>query len=471
MFQDNLPIQKAEKGYVLRNLTLVIIAFASAFFPRIINAAGAPDAINFVHFLIVPIALVVALLTTPTRDRKQIALAQQLVVGLLIFLAIILASALWNGAGVINVFLSYTLLSEPFLMVLAIICIPLSLSRLKILRAVLLLSAAINLLSAFAQHVLMGAGVIKIEKGYTLADAVQGVFFLSGAGNYVSASVSIGVALYYLINAKTAPIWVRGFWLVAAFAQLIISDSKQIILTFLLAWLFLAFNKVSDLVKTIQYLVTFILVTTVFIWCVQNLDIPGLDAFKHWMSRTYLYGPNGEGTITKLSGIRIVLAHCESPVNWFLGLGPGHTIGRLGGWVLREYQAMLAPLGATTSPVSLEAWDALQGSWLAKESSLFVPMFSWAGIWGDLGFLGLAAYLYLGYLVWKYIAKDDYSKFSVITLVIYGFIITQMEEPGQTLTIAVLVGLQWHEQRLAKQLVTPSLYSPTQASINVGTHQ
>ncbi|MEO1376857.1 MAG: hypothetical protein AAFW70_21690 [Cyanobacteria bacterium J06635_10] len=74
-----------------------------------------------------------------------------------------------------------------------------------------------------------------------------------------------------------------------------------------------------------------------------------------------------------------------------------------------------------------------------------------AGIWGDLGFLGLAAYLYLAYIVWNRIAKDDFSRFNLMTLFVYGWIITQMEEPAQTMVIAIMIGLEWHERRIAKQ--------------------
>lgn len=82
---------------------------------------------------------------------------------------------------------------------------------------------------------------------------------------------------------------------------------------------------------------------------------------------------------------------------------------------------------------------------------MFMPLFSWAGIWGDLGFLGLGAYLYLGYIVWSRLAQDDFSKLLLLTMLVYGLILTQMEEPGQSFTVAILIGLQWHERQSKKR--------------------
>ncbi len=183
-------------------------------------------------------------------------------------------------------------------------------------------------------------------------------------------------------------------------------------------------------------------------WAVKNLNIVGFDSFRYWINRTDIYGPDGEANI-KFAGIRFILSSYNSSLNWLFGLGPGHTIGRLGGWVLREYQTLLIPLGATINPVSEQAVLALRGSWLALSSSFFSPLFSWGGIWGDLGLLGLATYLYLGLVVWTRLCINDFSKLLILTVVIVGFILTQMEEPGYMLSVASLIGLQWQEQRIA----------------------
>ncbi len=464
MYSIKQQVIKEKKPIYLTSVTLILITFIAAFFPRIIAAAGAPSAINFLHFLIAPFTLAVAISKSRTNNKTQIAISWELMTGCLLLLGVMIASALLNKAGEINIFLDYMILAEPFIVLLAIICIPLSKENYQKIRTWLLVACVINLLTAFIQKPLIDSGMIP-RLPYTPQDAVQGVFYLSGAGNYVSCSISLAVALYYFLNAKIAPIWIRIFWLIAAFYQVLISDSKQIILTFFIAWLLLLFTKFNNLGKTLTYAISFILVVGIFVWAVQNLNIEGLDAIKYWSERTHLYGPDGQAVNSKFAGIRIVLSHYKSPLNWLLGLGPGHTIGRVGGWVLRDYQNMLVPLGATIHPASIETWNALQNDWLVQESSLFIPMFSWAGIWGDLGLLGLGIYLYLCYIVWSRIAKDDFSRFNLMTLFVYGWIITQMEEPAQTIVIAIVIGLQWHERRIAKREHLLAAYLATDADV------
>ncbi|BAY48398.1 hypothetical protein SAMD00079811_60210 [Scytonema sp. HK-05] len=453
----NRQFLKPTKKVYLTSLTLIITAFATAFFPRIISAVGAPKAINFVHFLLVPFAFLVAITKTPTKDRKQIAISWELITACLLLLGIMIASALLNKAGVINVFLGFMILIEPFLLLLAIVCIPLTTASFKKLRAWLLGSALINLLVALVQKPLIDAGKLSVGQ-YTPQDAIQGVFYLSGAGGYVSCSVSIAVALYYFLNAKTVSIWMRVFWLLAAFYQMLISDSKQVLVVFVVAWVLLSFTKIHNFGKVLMYFIGIVIFLLGFYWAVENLDIPGLDGFKLWFSRTDLYGPDGEAVNLKLAGIRIILSYYKSPLNWLLGLGPGHTVSRLGGWFFRDYWDLLAPLGATTHPVSMESWNVVNASWLALSSSMFMPLFSWVGIWGDLGFLGLGAYLYLGYILWSRLAKDDFSRLLILTMFVFGLIFTQMEEAGQTLTVAFLIGLQWQERQIARQARERSLH-------------
>jgi hypothetical protein len=426
----------------ISNSTLVLIALASAFFPRIIEAVGAPAIINFVHFAIVPVCVSIIFLSSRTRDQAQIKIVQDLLLGLMLFLIVMTASALLNEAGILNLTLNYILLAEPFLFLAAIVSIPLSGSTLKRLKNWILLFALINMVLAYAQYIMLKVGLLQAAS-MTLEDNVQGVFYVSGAGNYVSATVSPSFGLYFFLSARQAPLWARGGVLLLTLYQIILSDSKQILLSFMLAGLLLLVTKLKDIQKTLLYLIIFIVLGAAFYWCIQNLETFG--AFKHWGNRIELYLPGGEGSKIKSAGIQIILSHYESLIHWFLGLGPAHTIGRMGGWSIREYWGLLAPFGATRHPSSLETWEVLNNSWLALESSLFSPLFSWAGLWGDLGLLGVAAYLHLSAIVRFQLCKDDFSQFMLYTIFILGFILTQPEEPGYMLSIAALLGIRWHE--------------------------
>jgi hypothetical protein len=154
--------------------------------------------------------------------------------------------------------------------------------------------------------------------------------------------------------------------------------------------------------------------------------------------------------------------------NWIFGLGPGHTIGRLGGWMIRDYSRLLGPFGATSHPVSQAVWDTWNGHYL--DSSFFSPFWGFAGIWGDLGFAGLAAYLYLWSIVWRRLCPNDFSRFIVLNVLLNGFIFTLLEEPGFMLSVAVLIGLSWQERQLVEQRQHQRRYEMTllarQAELN-----
>ena len=88
---------------------------------------------------------------------------------------------------------------------------------------------------------------------------------------------------------------------------------------------------------------------------------------------------------------------------------------------------------------------------------MFSPFFGWAGIWGNIGFLGVGAYLYLASIVWRRLCYDKLSKFLMLNVFVHGFIFSQMEEPGYMLFVAALIALQWQERRLNKLSVRDSV--------------
>lgn len=253
-------------------------------------------------------------------------------------------------------------------------------------------------------------------------------------------------ALYYFSSLKKPYFWMRVAFFGAAFMQLLFADAKQVILVWFAAWLLLILINIKDLFVTLQYIIGATLTGIVFWWCINNLEL--FAVFKGWI-RPELYGPDGAATLLKTAPFRIIPLYYHSSLNWLLGLGPGHTIGRLGGWMLKDYGFLLKPLGATIHPATEAVWETYRGNWL--DSTFFSPLWGWAGIWGDFGFLGLIAYLYIILLIWTKICIDDFSKFTILTMIIFGLIVTQMEEPGYMLSMTTFIGLRWQERQIFKQ--------------------
>lgn len=435
----------------VKNSTLILIAFSTALLSRIVDTVGAPSTINFLHFVTVPFTCGFIFATTKTKSQKQTAISRAIIFGLFILLGVMLASALLNQAGVINVALDLMLLGEPFMLLLAIVSASMSLTSLDKLHTWLVRFSFIHTLAAFVQQY-----VLRLYNLLGGPDNIQGIFYRSGAGHVVGASVALTFGLYYFLSAKTAPLWLRVLVCLATFWHMLLADAKQVLLSFVVAGVLLLLTKFKDIGQALKYLIIAVVVIGILIWCIQNLE--AFSAFSTWV-RPEIYSPKGEASILKTASFRIIPTYYQSPLNSWLGLGPGHTIGRLGGWMLKEYEDLLIPLGATTHPASFAVWTEVGASWLGDQSSMFSPLFGWAGIWGDLGFLGLGAYLYLGYIVWSKLCFDDFSKLLVLNVFVTGLVFSQMEEPSYMLYIAMVIGLRWQQQFQTKTNNVPTAVS------------
>ena len=459
--------RKAKEKGQIRNSTLILIGFATAFFPRLLVSIGAPSAINFVHFFVVPITFLIAIFTAKTRDYKRISIVRQLLAGLFILLTCTLASAVINEAGAVNVALQYMFQAEPFMFLVAVVAVPLSGERLRKFRYWLLGFALFNISLAIAQSILIPIGIYPRPVGGTLQDNIGGAFGGGGgsAANYISCTVSLYFSIYFFNCFNRLPMVFRILPLLGALYQTQVSDSKQVFLAMAVGWGLLTVTKVEKPTKLLAYLSVGAIVVLSFSWALLNLDAPFLGPYQNWINRP-IWGWNGLAATTKFAAFRIIPSYFETPLNWFFGLGPGHTVTRLGGWVLRDYGKLLIPLGATVHPASAEVFQVVKDVYLAKESTLYYPLFTWAGIWGDLGIVGLSAYLYLCFIVWQKICVDDYGKFLMLSTASFGCILTQMEEPGHMLTVACLLALRWLEVRekqinqRSRLLVSNSLHSP-----------
>ncbi len=441
-----ISIPRKQKGFISSS-TLLILAFSTAFFPRLLDSAGFPSAINFVHFLFVPVASIWIILQAPNKSRAQLDTLKTMLGGLFFLFAVMVASALLNQAGIINLVLSFLLWTEPFFFLLAFVWTPITEKNLAWMKKWIVRFSLFNIGLALLQKVFLDVGILTTTRGARLGlpqDNIQGVFYLSGGGHVVSSCVSASFALYYLIYAKAAPLWFRISVMVAVVMQNLFAETKQVTFVCLVAFIMLVITRVTDIRKFLQYAIIVALLTYVLLWCVAN--VPAFRGYNTWADWE-LYGPNGEATILKFSGIGIILENYWSPLNWLIGLGPGHTISRLGGWMLERYSDLLTPLGATVSPVADRVWGFVASHRLGPKSSMFSPLFGWAGLWGDFGFLGLGIYVSLGVVIWQRFCKDDFCKFLMLNLVLHGFIFTQLEEPGYMLFVAVLMGLRWHEIR------------------------
>ena len=437
-----MTIKLKQKGYI-SNLQLTLFGIGLALFSRVISALKIPSLINFLHFFAIPIACVSVLTSSRSKDRKQLALTKSILLSLFLLLVVVFASALLNQAGIINAVLDYLLLTEPFILILTIVSIPMTVDSYRRFRNWILQAALINTIFAYVQKY-----VFHMEKLLGEEDNIKGIFIGQGAGHVIGGSVAMTFAVYYFTSAKEKPLWFRIVIMLACLNHVLISDTKQVLLSFIVGSLFLYFVTLKDIGKAVIYLVTGILVLGGFYWAIYNFE--DLAAYRTWI-RPEIYGVDGEATRLKFATFQIVPQYYHSFLNFWFGLGPGHTVSRLGGWMLDQYWNLFQPLGATIHPASKAVWEVVGKSWLGNQSSMFSPLFGWAGIWGDLGLLGLGSYFYIALVVWRYVCVTHTAKYMMLTVFVFGTIFSQLEEPGYTLIVASLIGLDWQKVRLVAQ--------------------
>jgi hypothetical protein len=439
---ERSPEFLASPRKLFRSSSLIILTFVAAFYPRVLAAMKIPSVVNFLHFAFIALLLVFTL--PRIRSRVHVGISTDLIYGLYAILLIISASAFWNTAGVINVVLDFLLLSEPFILLLAIVGLRMSSSSIRRFHWVLIGSAVINTLFAYAQYFVLK---VQIVGG---PDAIKGVFLNQGAGHHVGGAVALTSAVYIFNQPIIRSFWMRVFLFMFFFPQTFpMSDSKQVIVAFIVSMIILTLTNVKKIFEVLKYIVLTLGAIAFVYWGIVNL-FPSLG---YWLNLTLLL----DSFAAKFSVFHIINGFFTNAGQWLVGLGPGHTIGRLG-LLIPDYGQILFPLGATSTPVTAAVFaenDANPLTNAVTGSSMFALTFSWAGIWGDLGMLGIVAYLRLWFVVWQKLCVDNFSKFLVVNMLIFGGIFSWLEEPGYMLFVVSIIGLQWqtrlkHVEQLAE---------------------
>lgn len=421
-------ISKYHRESGIKISSLIFIAFAIAFFSRIFIPLGFPKAINFFHFIIVLLVFFVSL----NKNQRELRIYY---IGLILLFCSMAISAVVNQAGIINIVLDMILLSQPFLLLGAITTSQWTNERIQFFKKLIFYSAMLHILISYFQFVVLG---------YT-GDNVDGVFYNMGAGSHLAGAVALTAGVYFYYTLKPVPLILKPIFFCICLGVVIISDSKQVIAVFLLAacLLFLIEKMTFNLV--VKSTVIFF-ITAFGLFIISKTIYPVLFA---WLVPEKFF----LGLVQKFSVFSIIVSNYDSPFNWFFGLGPGHTIGRLG-WLASDYKDLLMPLGATQSSVTSQILFANETNWISNSitgSSFFSLMFSWAGIWGDLGLFGTGLYIYLTAITFKFFCTTIVDRFWILVVLVFGFTFSWLEEPGYMLFLFAIIGISWQESNLEPQ--------------------
>jgi hypothetical protein len=404
----------------------ILIILASGFYPRVLSAYGFPSFVNFAHFPITLWFYVSIIQSSPTRGFNTL---NTLLFALWLS---ILMSTIYNGAGYINAILEYLILIQPFLILQCMISSVWNKKDFERFHKFFYMLLGSHIVLCYFQHFIQGL----------IDDDVEGVYMNMGAGGHIAGAVGIISGLYFLFSPIKST-KKRIFLLLICAYVVELSDAKQVILALVIAIpIFMLF-----LIKRVKVFI----ISTIILCFIVNFAInqieknPDLETYNRISILPY-------GLSHKFSVYDKIEQQRTSPIQYFVGLGPGHTVSRLA-QLLPGYQSQLDFLGVTTSDLTLRIATFTNRSFISsnKGSSLFSLFFSWAGIWGDIGLLGTLLYCCLWAVTLRQVCKSPLQKYLVIVTCIMGWVFSWMEEPGFMMFIVIVIGLLWQEDTAKKK--------------------
>ena len=379
-----------------------IFSLSLIFFSRIFDVIGIPSVINFVHYGVFATIWIVILF----RNYRKVDL---ITIKLLILLIIVFCSSFFNSVSIVNAFLEFLLLSQPF--IIMIIYYKLDNPKKIQLESYLLLVAKINMVFSYIQYFLLGK----------TGDEIKGIFLNMGAGHHVNGAIALIVAMYLLWSRKLSIKII--IYSLAQLTIVFLCDNKQSIAALLISSLILFVINIFNIKKILKLgtLVTFLFVIIYFI------GVYIYPPLFTWITMTKITG----GLLAKFAIFDYLNGFASGWENVIFGYGPGMTAGRLA-QVLTAYPVLYNSIASY--PRYIESiMNFQQSNWMTNTisgSSFWSIIFSWSGVYGDLGWLGIMIIAGLYVNVLRKYCFNNFSKLIVISLVVHGFVFQWLEEPA-----------------------------------------
>jgi hypothetical protein len=399
---------------------------ALVFFTRVAGIFDLPQILVFIHFPVVATVFFLCLAGKKSLECQRLSKA------IFLFSGFIIMSGIVNRTGVLNIVLEIMIVTEP-LMLLYLLCVSVwGRHQEKKIRLILYAIIVFNLVLSYYQFLKTG------ETG----DGIQGLFLNMGAGAHICGAIALLSGLY-LYNEMRGKNRMTGYLILFLnFLVVLLSDSKQVIAVYVVASACVLATRVRQWFTVIKYLALMVLGLALLLY-IGTTFFPSLLI---WLNAEKVI----KGLSLKFAVFHVMKDHYEWWGNWFVGLGPGHSVGRLG-WLIPKYYGWLKPFGITKTTIFDSVWYVQQSNYISNSktgSSMFSLIFSWAGFFGDLGFFGIAGYVYLWFVVFRNFCVGSFSKLLLFSVIIFGFVFTWLEEPPFMCFVVSLLGLLWQEKQI-----------------------
>lgn len=412
---------------------VVLSVVLTVMFSRVVTAAGAPPILNFAHLGLAPCLLLLVFVPQPSTTAIKIFW------GIMALFVTIVVSTIANAAGPANAVLDFLILAEPFLIFMAITVGPWRPETVRRFRMWLFAIALIHMCFSLVQWV--------APRTIGDVDRVKGLFLRQGGGSHIGGALALTAAVYFFWNSPLKSLWQRLAVSAGLVWVVIASDSKSAIAVFIASIPILAVSKITNVVAFSKYIIRSIAFILALFFAVKLISPGTWDHYSHRFSHSTI------GIEHKLSVLTIIKSYHESSMNSVFGLGPGHTMSRVA-TIIPDYYDLLRPFGVTTNPATNYIISENAAHWLSNPetgSSVWALTFSWAAIWGDLGFLGLVVYVALWTQVGRVACtgQDQYIKVLFLVAMLLGGVFTYLEEPGYVVYVVSVLGLAAQQRHLS----------------------
>jgi hypothetical protein len=417
---------------VVLNIGIAVLIASTA--SRSFVAFGAPALVDFVH---IPLVLC-AVAMSPRLIRASRACRRScLWIGVLLVVSI--ASWLDSGGQLVRPFAEWILLAEPLLFGVALIAALLALPEPARLVHARRLELTVILI-AVAQLV-FGLAVL-LRGGF--GDHVQGTFIGLGSGAHIAGAVATVGAIAACARAFRDR-QNRGRWLLLATALMLLTiaaDAKQIIIAAIPAILLLILlgNIVVRGSARAQRRARYgaLVLGVLFFASLFVIYAPLRNGGQNYS----VSGSNGKFLATEL----IVKAMSGRPETFLVGLGPGNTVGKLAtltGSGLKG-ASPVAFLHLSQSEITAKVLALDNSNYVIASSSVWTGLSSALGLFGDLGLLGVLAYVMAWWALVRGVGRRQSTERAVvIALATFGAILAilmiWLEEPNFMLPLVALL--------------------------------
>lgn len=403
----------------------VLMAVGVVVTARALTSVGFPGVLSFAHF---PLTLVAAARAISSAERP-IPFARRLGAVILCVLGASYLSGIASGVGMIRPALLWLLLMEPFLLLYAIVRDPPPQRQLQWLAYTLIGLTLIQ----------VPFGLVQLQR-YGIGDYVQGTFIGQGAGAHVLGAMMLVSAAFAMQSGVVRSTTLKTLVVTSALLMNVLGDAKQAIAVFLACMAVIGL--VNSPKQWPRYLVGLLVVSVLYDYAVRYHDrlrqITDVELIQ-------------AGLEHKMGVVPMIRLEFDSPTDWILGVGPGNSASRVALMSHAGYRRggrALPLFDFPTSRLTEKIWHTNEAGLLTGRggSSAFAMIFSWAGIWGDIGLPGVVCYLLLLAVIWR-AARDkgkgayDAVRVTVLFVAALGIVFSYLEEPGLMLPAAGWIGV------------------------------